>query len=530
MALALPARPASFARFGFQAGAAKLAELDAIADAGGTYARMQPSWEGVENFETGDLALPKVHKAALQRCAERGIAPILVAGYGPPRKVVAELTLARDAVPGFGKPPVYQLEATEDVSNLQPRFDFARVKNKAGQLQFVTARDNYYGTVIDAVSGRKFTLGSKLVGIRRAGEKIVVQRLRHEPLFYDDPAHPGVDAFLRYATFLADEIAWAGCPEGYVCLWNEDPWEDDDWNHGYKMWDADRIPADVQTVKLLTPIGRAALGLTLPDGVRFIYGGTDTNGANSLVWNAKSPPSAEQIAASVSFEGVHDYGQNPESQAWDPATFTMLNPEDASANIDDMARHHALAGTGMRVASTECGFRTPNDERQALWLLRRVLSHWGQGISITSIYALSAAAGDFGVLRKDGTPRHAYGALARLAELVATLDGDGGCRSAVPVLLDGGTLPFPLLTTAVYGKQGALLFAWQRTFRPSKSVTWESVAPPTPGPVTFTLPYGCTASGAVDLLTGAAAAFEVGENRVTLPTVGEAPIALKIGG
>jgi hypothetical protein len=63
--------------------------------------------------------------------------------------------------------------------------------------------------------------------------------------------------------------------------------------------------------------------------------------------------------------------------------------------------------------------------------------------------------------------------------------------------------PWPAMFVGVHGRDGAVLFAWQRTYSSSRTASsWTSITTPAPIGVQISITPGSTIAGCVSVVTG----------------------------
>lgn len=526
-----PAVKADVAQLGYNAISTftDLDALDAIAAGGASFVRAQPAWSLVENYATGALALPAGWEAALAHCASIGLKPVLVAGYGPPYVTLTTVTLTAPVAPGVKVLPVSGALASIDPP-------FCHIDDLTNGM-FVPddGRWAYYGALIDSVQtgAGTVTLAAATNRTLASGTVLTVRRLRFATLPDVDASRSEVTAFIRYAKFIAGRIVANGCT-GLVELWNEMPWAHDRWDNRAAFYDTP--PGGLVSDDRGSALVNAALAVTdLPAGVRFINGMSAKTGFSGLTVNLTPTPA--QLAV-VTADVIHPYGDRPEHYGWDPTStddelgpnwYELVNPADGG-NWQFMAKQNAdygAANSGVRpaITATECGCFSADDDRQAVYLLRRVASLWGLGI-LPMIYALGEG-NDFDVTTP-GTyaPRPAYTALSRLLTLVASLGGAGGTPRALPSVIACPDDKYPAILVGVYGATGGLLLAWRRTHPIAGS--WLAMAPvTTTTALKFAMAAGYSIAEAIDVLTGDPVVPSVEGGVMTLD-VSESVIAVRL--
>jgi hypothetical protein len=162
--------------------------------------------------------------------------------------------------------------------------------------------------------------------------------------------------------------------------------------------------------------------------------------------------------------------------------------------------------------ATECGVAEPNDDRQAVYVLRRVASLWGMAVTPV-VYTLNEDSA-FSVVN-GRRPRQAYTALRFLLELVARLEGKGGYPGSVPRVTGSSGLSWPLMSVGLYGKSGSLLLIWQRTWAPNTQ-PWDTISSPGPGEVVVSVPARVRWAEVVTVRTLSRPATSISGSKLTL--------------
>lgn len=540
--IAYPSVSAADAQYGFNlmGGFIDPVLLQAAADAGATMVRFQPAWHQVENYDTGAMALPAATIAGLDKCAELGLRPIIVAAYGPPAKVTNSPLLTSDAPVGS-----YELRISPaEAAAIDPPFchimKFPNTKiNASGKWGFP-------GSLIHSVDAEAgiLTLASKTTIALTAGTKMYVQRYKYASLADQNPANEGVLAYVAYCEFLADEIASRGM-EGFVQIWNEPPWLNERWDSRAAWYDAPIPPGLVLSSNIVALI-KGCMASRPPSGVRYINSGpSKTSGQSFLV--TVPTALATDVSEAVAWESLHTYHVNPEGFLWDPSGSDSgpwaMNPGDIGGNfrfqVPRAATYAAThGGVKPRFISTECGTGNPTGigdatsqqghAARARYLVRRVLTQWGCGVPPV-VYAL-AAGSVFDVVNRTTYEKYpAYFALQRLAALVARV-GDSWPSVWAPSVVGVPHGPWPTMSMTVHGRDGAVTFAWQRTFsEPKAPVTWGLIPSPAPVDVQLSLTPGSMIEECVNVVTGDTVVPEVDGDLVAVPITDEV-IALRVVG
>jgi hypothetical protein len=513
-------------------------EFRMAAEAGAVEGRVQLSWEAVESV-AGDLGLSAASEAALDRFAQYGLQPLVVAAYGPPRQRIATLTVAADVPIGS-----YVIPVNEDVSNVD--VPFCHLQGSSGTQIVAQGKWAYYGALIHSVDAdnRTVTLAARTNVSLAVGDSLAVNRLRYPSVPTTDPSDPSIAAYARYADFLASRVDAHGLT-GRIELWNEPPWAHDPWDTRYRFYDSP--PPDLE--RPAVQFGFAALlQTTLPAGnVRYNWAGSHKSGFNSLLGPRMSPhPTLDQVINSMSSESFHPYGNTPEDHAWDPtclADFSVseftchLIGTNASSNFKSAVRYNLrnLFDNGWEIEQniTETGRDTTNQLAKARWIIRHYLLFQVLGIPRINFYRLADNGGHYGFVdATTQTPLPAYVAIQGLLSDAAAigLPPLPYAQSDLPSVVDySGS--YPLTTVAVVGTQSPgdaansiLYVAWQRSYPASGD--WLNLPSPDLVSVAVQLPPGVVLQQAYDLVTREPTSIGFSDDGLVIMDVADDPVAL----
>ncbi|MDP2710799.1 MAG: hypothetical protein Q8O56_06235 [Solirubrobacteraceae bacterium] len=524
--------------YNMASGFTDLTQLQMLADMGGTIARVHNGWNAIENVDTGELSLSAPIAVALDKCAEFGIKPFMVAGYSIPYKQISRPLLTRAAPRGS-----YVLHV-DSTAGIDPPFCLLQKYNSVR----ITAlgKWTYSGSFIHAVDHDAGTieLASATVVDLDNGAEMQVNRMRHASLPDKNPDHPTVAAFVRLCEFLAGEIAARGVG-GYVGVWNEPPWTNDRSDNRAAWYDV--VPSGLVLDTRLTAFVRGCLASRPPDGVRYVNCGPAKSAGSGLLSPSifDPPPTATEIREAVSWESMHPYHKNPEGFHWDPsgtdgAGYWALTPEDVGGNFRLLKfradTYAAAKGVAPRPMSTECGSGNPTGvgdhasaaghSARARYTVRRVVSSWGCGVPCV-LYAFGAGTVYDIISRTTYEPHPPYLALQRLMAMVQSVGPTASARW-LPALVGVGNGEWPPMFAGVHGEDGAILFGWQRTFCPEGNVEpWGLIPHPDPVNVQVRLPTGSTVADCVNVVTGVAVPTAVAGRNVTWPITDEV-VALRV--
>jgi hypothetical protein len=466
--------PASSAILGVHAGSNKKA-LEGAADQGLDHARFQPGWEGTETYKAkagstwggGALALQAPWPEWLKYCAEHGIAPILVAAFGPPHGQVCKVTVTKtitkaeaEAAPQYviqvevvGGGPMSQIS----VGGGGEPYGMDYLKASSGKLAH---KSQPAGTLIVATTGGAsatgtITLSAKLqkAGVA-AGTVLTVNRQAYPPLQEpEEYANQSVLAFVRYLQFLANELHAAGCPKGYICVQNEPPWGGDTWTDLYHLYEGVR-PEAVKPVPYIRPLLRGIRdqwlkGLFhLPSGITLISGATDKSTAASM-FTTGLKPGVESIPPNIAelfgFEGNHPGLYQPDAGIWDKNNaYAQINPANGT-QLHSVAQKQAASKTGVRLFLTEtsdghdglAGGGKPSELVQAIYTARHIGAWWGEGVPI-----------DLGTTTSNGEYLQKYEVAKRMIAMRNNLGVPGGSPLYAPAFVSVGTKAAKLITAS----------------------------------------------------------------------------------
>lgn len=514
-------------------------EFQLAAAAGAVEVRMQFSWEAVENM-AGVLALSTASETALNRCAQYGLQPLIVAAYGGPRQRILTLTVASDLPSGS-----YVIPVSEDVSAIN--VPFCHVQRSGGAQIVPTGKWAYYGALIDSVdtANRTLTLAARTNVALAAGDTLWINRLLYASCPTTDPNDPSVAAYARYVQFLASRIDDHGLA-GRVELWNEPPWAHDPWDTRYRFYD--NPPPDLERTAVQFGFAKLLETTVFPGNARLNWAGSHKSGFNSLLGPRMSPrPTQNQVSNSISSESFHPYGNTPEDHAWEPtcladfshSEFTCnLVGTNASSNLKSAVRYDLRnqIDNGWMVEQniTETGRSTANQIGKARFVLRQYLSFQALGIPRINFYRLADAGGIYGFVDSNSqTALQAYTAMQGLI-------GDAGAISNPALPYGQGDLPsvlsyrgyYPLTVAVIVGTSSPsdtmnsfLFTCWQRSYPTSGD--WLNLPSPDPMPVTLQLPSGVAARYAYNLNSRENIPITVSGSQVTFK-VADDPVALLV--
>src|SRR6266853_1639026 len=309
---------------------------------------------------------------------------MIVAAYGGPRAKLAELTVARDVPAGS-----YAIPVTGALGSIKPPLCHI-VKSERNQQIVAEGKWAYYGALIDAVdaAGGTITLAAKTSVALSAATKLTVNQLRYASVATAGEDDPSLAAYVRYAHFLADEIAARGL-KGTIEIWNEPPWSHDPWDHRGAFYD--NAPEGINKVSPNWGMLRALLKDTPPAGVRYTWGGSHKSGSRGVLFMPDPAPARERIAASVSSEGWHPYGPAPEWNGWSPQALpgasnvfaAGLEGSNASSNFKQGRRrayeHLQKFGWTVPEQVSEAGIATSDQMAKARWAVRFFLANMAMG-------------------------------------------------------------------------------------------------------------------------------------------------------
>lgn len=526
-----PARPTTQAALGYNLGGLyDNTHVDLAVAGGASIVRTQFGWNGVENYATGALALSPGETAFLSYCASKNVEPLIVCAYGPPWVTLGTLVTTADVPSGSAAGTVIPVQ--DYTFPIDYPYCFA------GGLWYtpgaLTGEAAYYGSLITSATANGVTLGRATSTNIAAGTSIQVQRLRYPPPSSDtDPSNA---AFVRYATFIGEQIAAAGA-NGYVTVWNEYVWPNDPWDSLANFYDT--VPSTVTTSTGMAAILDLCKQQTLPDGVYFSNGVSDKTG-----FTAVYGPS------NIVFNELHPYGNNPEEQAWDfwargyngeypmpgdyPADYNhawyeVVNPVDQTTNFRYMAGMADLVPGSPALLASETGRQTADDVEQARWVTRSCAESWG--LKVIPVYYIlddgSPVGSDTFSLAPSGTVRPAYTALqAMLAVVSRMVPGDD--QTLTPVVVSWGSDEWPLMASQIVGAEGhSVTFLWQLTNSSDTSINWNTIPSPPAFDAQVSMPAGTVVAECFTVRTGVSVATSVANGLLTVP-VADDVVALRL--
>ncbi|GJG86407.1 hypothetical protein tb265_15880 [Gemmatimonadetes bacterium T265] len=490
-------------------------ELQLARDVGAREVRMQFGWNDVEPA-AGRLVLTPVMREALATAARLGLRPLIVAAYGPASTRLPLFTLRAPAARGDS---VLSLELSPALADVRRGHSYAQAPD--GSQLVAEGYWAYQGAYVSSVDrdSNRVVLAAPLTRTLNAGERVAINNRLYPPPVAGAPNDSGLAAYVRYARFLAAQLAGAGLA-GHVELWNEPAWAHDRWDGGEGCFFASGV--ERSTCRSINyDLAKALLGTAPPGGVRYTWGGTHKTGFATLITGAsggiRTAVTREQIEGSVSEESFHPYGRTPEWHAWNPdclsrpgvanvfATCALVgtNPTSNFKWARKVAIDHLnLDGWTIDQTVSEAGIRIADAATKARYLLRFYLAHHALGFRRIDFYRLAdapASGPNYGVV--DANTREPMLPYRALQALMNQLDDVG---TAPPAEYDNGGLPtvvkaqttWPVTTVVVAGRRSGavrntmLLTLWQRPYPKTGREEFEQISRPDPGRVAVRVPTG----------------------------------------
>lgn len=515
-----PARPLATAQLGYNIGTVDDAHVALGITGGASIFRTQFSWDLAEDYATGNLVLQSSWSTFLASCAARGAKPLIVAAFGPPRQTIGTLTVSGTVA--SGSPAGTSIPVNSYGFTIQPRStDFAGGLFFGGGL---TANASYYGDPIDTAASNAITLGAALAVTLNPGDTISVQRLRYQmPLSDSDPSNA---AFVRYVTWIAQQIAAAGCT-GWVDVWNEFIWGHDMWSHPQDFYDI--APGWITTSNRMKAVLQQLQAASLPNGVRLVNGVSDKSGNNAIA--------VQNIPGSnFTHDSIHPYGDNPEQQGWDyyatnGGQWESLIPIDSGGNFPaiDYTDQTRAGQSWPGLMVTESGLSTASDVQQARWNARKLLSDWGMGAP-TIIFQLDGGSGDtVGYSVAPGSvARQSYTVNQRIMAVLGRL-GSTRLNAALPDVIGWPTDSCPLMAVRIKGDTpgNSVLFTWQRTWVNANGGLWPTIASPPAQSASIYVPASITVAECFDVITGSVVTPSGPTSNVLTVPVTDNPVAIR---
>jgi hypothetical protein len=489
-------------------------EWDAAAALGARYVRFHPGWgsietaPGVYSSSTSGLELPLAYAAA------RGIAPIVVTGYGSPEtRLTPDYTVASAVAPAATAIPLVEATAA-----IVPHF--AHVLRASGAQIVATGKWTYSGALVHAVDHgtRTITLASATTVALAAGDKLRVNALFYESVETTDPDQASVTAWKTYVEHVASRVA-AHAPAGRVELWNEPPWTNDRWDVRYAQYDAGTAPAELENMGQSTGLFyRILRDTTPPPGVTFVSSMSHKSGFNSLLSTA---PTEAMVTRTGMQDAIHPYAPTPEGHGWRVwlPGYPILVGENASSNFQTLAwnhrQHEIDHGWKPDLTVTEVGEAMADQTAKARQYLRTYLSFLGAGVRTVVFYILTNTDVNQTCFMNQ-TTREPLTAYYRMQSFLRDLD----TLPAAPLAYAEADLPrvaavagntYPVMEVPIVGRPDAsaaantyLLAVWQRTHPaswPTSASAWAALPAPGPATVTVPLPDGYAGATARNLTT-----------------------------
>jgi hypothetical protein len=554
------------------------AEYAAAAAAGASHVRVDDcNWSAVEqqsappnNVSLG-YSLPSACASALAYAKKYGMHPTVIAAYGAPYHQILTLTLGSGVAAGATSLPVEYTAGLGGDSLLTIAYPNDYVMKANGSQ--ISKKYSYDGTLITGISmtgtnTATIILASALTQSLPAGTSLIVNEVLYSSPATGDPSSTSVQAFARYAEYLANQITAYGLT-GDVELWNEPPWTEDCWDNQVDCYDSDpKVPNELKGNT--GNIGfAAALQATTPiPGVKYTWAGTNKSGSadllsgNMLTYAGVSFTEPQPMVLEESF---HPYGSNPEDSMWNEPCL-LANPSAAqkcntipanesnfvNAAANSLIAQEKNASYGIGHIITETGASTlymPSDH-MARFMTRQYLGFMADGYTAVEFYRLydrsEPGQTGFGFMTStDGgstfVPLPAYTAISGLI-------ADLGTMSLAPVKsYSSSTLPSVTSYSGTYNldhlalvgarkgdtANSILYVLWQRSYSPQSCVDsdtspcWGTLAQPAAGPTVVTIPSGVKVAQVINLDTRAEVSYTQSGSQIKLG-VSDDPIGIML--
>ena len=542
---------------------------------GATHVRFQCGWSDVEHQtappqnqdEAVAFSLNPPCVTAFAFAKKYNLQPTVVAGYGSPFHTILTVTVPEGANAGATTLHVKLAAGIggDTFASLRPSYDTFSSTSGFPLTNKFSGAGGYIASFSVAGDEATLTLASALTTALPAGsQQYYINEFLYPPAATTSPNDPSVQAYVRYATWLATQINASG-NTGEVEIWNEPPWNFDPWDirqNFYDVWPGAGSPGP-QNAYIPNFGFAAALQAANPHvpGVNFNWAGTEKNGYASLVsqfpgfdmkdntgvtFSAKNSP--------VSTESFHPYGNIPEQDIWDPAclqatlgkypalpAFTWGDCAVVPGSSSNMA--YAMQYTmyqrsgdptsGLNHNISETGF-TVNGEgdelHKARFSLRQFLGFEAVGITPVQFYEMSSQdQGGFGFANGPAQPLPAYSALSRLMTDVNLIKGTPASYAAqnLPSVVSyAGVYPLDAVcvigTGVASGSNSVLYTVWQQSMT---SGAWGSLAQPASVSTTLSVPSPLQVAKVQNLVTGAAVLYSVSGQQLSL-NVSDDPIEI----
>jgi len=479
--------------------------------AGATEVRFQPGWSNVQSM-SGAFSLGTSNEQALTWCSTYGLQPDLVAAYGAPYKALSgAYTVAANYPIG-----TYTIQLNQSVAAIA--YPYCHVLESNGTQITATGFWAYAGAFIASVNtaNNTITLSAPTAIALTSGQALTVNQLLYPSCQTNSATDPSVVAYGNYVAYVAGRINAHGLT-GRVEIWNEPPWEHDQWDGRLEYYSpASSAPANVTGLSPNAGFAHLLADTVLPPaGVTYNWGGPEKSGSRSLIVPSfMTPPlTATEVANGMAHECFHPYGDAPEDQiGWSPTLLANWTGGGAGAQQGSqvingvwwyIGAYCGLPGTnhtgnfiwahkydlinsslGFRQNVTETGadtyLTTAGWQAQAKWSIRHYLCDLIDGMERVNFYILADA--NDGLSMVNPTTQAPYAAYTALQGLVAT---DMGGLSVAPLAYTQASLPsvpaysgtFPLTIYSIVGRTATTdtmntiyFIAYQRSEHPPNPV------------------------------------------------------------
>lgn len=529
---------------GFNVDPANNWEFQMAAAAGATHVRFQCGWATLESQTPPPQNVPQPIRYTLQPYCQSAYAssrnynlhPIVVAGYGPPYHSIVQVTVPGGAPAGATSLNVQLAisQGGDTLTALSPCYDML-IRSDGAQI---SVTHSYPGALITGVNvsdvnHATLTLASALSSSLPANTSTLytINEMLYPAPTTLSPRDPSVMRFAEYAEFLAQSLGDAGLT-GEVELWNEPPWPDDRWDVRANSYDVFPGPSDPGPKNAYLPnwgfVGALQGNATSP-GISYLWAGTEKSGSNSVLdlqMQMNTGVAFAEPPVSVLSESFHPYGNNPEDALWMAPCWsgTSGNNDFFSCNLFGLAggnfslaaqedyflkKSNATYGISHNITETGFGLAYGDAAHQARFIMRQFLGFQAAGVSPISFYRLYDTSPDqAGFLDSSRNPLPAYVAISGFMSDVAKIVNPpvvNYSSSTLPSVISYGG-QFPLDFMHIVGSRSGntsnsdILALWQRSYT-TNGGKWATMAQPSDGPITVSIPKGWKVTQVTNLAT-----------------------------
>lgn len=515
---------------------------------GSTGARFDINWGYVEiqntNNTSGGFQEPSWVSTALSYAKTYGQRAFPNADYGPTYQLAAIVTVTANTSTGATSIPVSFTSAgvnpgITNLATLSSNCADGQSLPLCGEQvvggQKTSPKWDYSGTLVTAISsgGGTITLASATNIALTSGTQLWIYQNLYTPA--GAPAgtstwltNPSTLKYLAFARYLQSLVIASGAG-GATELWNEPPWLGGFWINAANEYDTGLLPGSlspasvlgIENVYVLTAQGPSA-------GYNYISNWLNKGSQGSVFDNNYTSITSlsNLLNGTIQSEAMHPYTHTPyswpEAYAWLPSCIayavSIQSVSYASTNCSPAgnAAPNVFLGAGyynqlngIAPSITEVGLFDSGDATpiaDARYDMRQWLTAVADGVSPIIEFRMCCNSG-FDWLSPTYQPYQNYIAFQQLMSDIATYTpvlARPASETVLPIVTSYTATQYPLDTQGIVGgpagavSNSILFYAWQQS---NSSTLFNTLASPTPAPITVTIPLLMSVVKVVDTVT-----------------------------